>query len=253
MEDVNDLTTLVCLFHHRDQAEAALKDLLKAGIPEPSISVFDESDPKSLQRGELQTLGIPGRDLQHLEQGLRDGGVLVVVSAVANHASRVEEIFGAHRATKIDEAEAKGQNVPLAAAASATTAGTTAIPIVEEELAVGKRTVDQGGVRVYRRVVEIPVEESVSLREEHINVTRHPVDRAVTDADLALQGDRTIELTETAEEAVVGKNARVVEEVLVGKTATERTEHIHDSVRRTEVEVDEIAPETGRDALTKKF
>ena len=72
---------------------------------------------------------------------------------------------------------------------------------------------------------------------------RHAVDRPVTEADLALQGNQTFELTETAEEAVVGKTAHVVEEVIVGKTATERTEHIHETVRRTEVEVEEIQPE----------
>ena len=101
---------------------------------------------------------------------------------------------------------------------------------------------DAGGVRVYRRVIEIPVEESVSLREEHISVDRHAVDRPVTDADLLSGGDRVIELTETAEEAVIGKSARVVEEVHVGKQVSEHTEHIQDSVRRTEVEVESIEP-----------
>ena len=109
-------------------------------------------------------------------------------------------------------------------------------------MSVGKRTVDAGGVRVYRRIVEIPVEDSVSLREEHINVDRRTVDRAVTDADLLAQGERVIELTETAEEAVVGKVARVVEEVHVGKQMSEHTERIEDTVRRTEVEVEEIVP-----------
>lgn len=78
--------------------------------------------------------------------------------------------------------------------------------------------VDQGGVRVFRRIVEIPMEQSVNLREEHVTMERRPVDRAATDTDVAF-GDRTIELTATAEEAVISKNARVVEEVLVGKKA----------------------------------
>ena len=141
---------------------------------------------------------------------------------------------------------------PLAAAATGIAAEGTAIPVIEEELAVGKRTVDAGGVRVYRRVVEIPVEESINLREEHVNVARRAVDRPATEADLN-QGDRTIELTETAEEAVIGKNARGVEEMVVGKNATERTEHIHDTVRRTEVEVEEVAPASTRDPLNRKL
>ena len=252
-----ELTTLVCLFHHRDQAESAIKDLIKAEVPQTSISVTGNGDknPSFEDDGTLARLGIPARDLPHISEGLRDGGVLVAVSSSADHVSKVERIFGDHRATKIDDVEERdktGSIAPLAAAAGLGAAAgrglsdQVAVPIVEEELAVGKRTVDQGGVRVYRRVVEIPVDESVSLREEHVNVERRPVDRAVTNADLALQGERTIELTETAEEAVIGKSARVVEEVVVGKDVTERTEHIHDTVRRTEVEVEQVAPGDSR-------
>ena len=253
MAATNDLTTLVCLFHHRSQAEAALKDLLKAGVSQSSISVFDKSDPQGTQQNELLALGVPARDQKHLEEGLQDGGVIVAVSAESALVSDVERIFGDHSATKIDEAAVEGTSAaPLVAAATGVAAEGTAIPIVEEELAVGKRTVDAGGVRVYRRVVEIPVEESINLREEHVNVTRRAVDRPASEADLS-QGNRTIELTETAEEAVVGKNARVVEELVVGKNATERTEHIHDTVRRTEVEVEEVAPDSTRDPLDREL
>ena len=252
MDETSSLTTLVCLFHHRSLAEAALKDLLKAGVSEPSISVFDKSDPNGNDQNELLALGVPARDQKHLEEGLQRGGVIVSVSAEATLVSKVERIFGDHSATKIDEAAIENTSAaPLAAATSVAAEGTT-IPIVEEELAVGKRTVDTGGVRVYRRVVEIPVEESVNLREEHVNVTRRAIDRPATEADLN-QGDRTIELTETAEEAVIGKNARVVEELLVGKDVGERTEHIHDTLRRTEVEVENVAPGSVRESLDRKL
>ncbi len=250
MEAINDLTTLVCLFHHRSMAEAALKDLLAAGVSQPSISVFDKSDPRGTEQSELLALGVPERDQEHLEQGLQRGGVIVAVSAEPGLVSKVERIFGDHSANKIDETEVNA--TPLAAATTGIAAEGTAIPVVEEELAVGKRTVDAGGVRVYRRVIEIPVEESINLREEHVNVARRAVYRPATDADLN-QGDRTIELTETAEEAVIGKNARVVEELLIGKNATERTEHIHDTVRRTEVEVEEVAPGSSRDSVDRKL
>ncbi len=252
MEATTDLTTLVCLFHHRNLAEAVLKDLLESGVSQPSISVFDKSDSQSGGQSALLALGIPARDQQHLEEGLENGGVIVAVSTESALVSKVETIFAEHSATKIDEIEPTREAAPLAAAAVAPVAAGTVIPIVDEQLAVGKRTVDAGGVRVYRKVVEIPVEESVNLREEHVNVTRRAVDRPATGADLN-QADRTIELTETAEEAVVGKNARVVEELLVGKDMTERTEHIHDTVRHTEVEVEEIAPDSSRNALDRKL
>ena len=115
----------------------------------------------------------------------------------------------------------------------------TSIPVIEEQLQVGKQEVERGGARVRSRIVEKPVEASVRLREEHVVVNRHPVNRAVTDADMANFKEGDIELRERAEEAVVGKQARVVEEVEVGKQVTEREETIRDTVRRTDVDVQE--------------
>ena len=114
------------------------------------------------------------------------------------------------------------------------------IPIVEEDISVGKRQVQGGGASIHTGVVETPVNQDVTLREEHVTVDRRPVDRAATDADLAFKGG-SFDVIETDEEAVVAKNARVVEEVVVGKTATERTETIHDTVRRTEVDVEDLS------------
>jgi len=118
--------------------------------------------------------------------------------------------------------------------------GETRIPIVQEELRVGKRAVQRGGVRIYQRMTEKPVQETVQLREEHVNVERRPVDQPATEADMNALKEGAIELRETAEEPVVSKSARVVEEVVVGKEATERTENINDTVRRTEVDVEQM-------------
>jgi len=48
-----------------------------------------------------------------------------------------------------------------------------------------------------------------------------------------------MEVREKSEEAVVQKQARVVEEVRVGKEVNERTETVRDTVRRTDVQVEE--------------
>jgi uncharacterized protein (TIGR02271 family) len=118
--------------------------------------------------------------------------------------------------------------------------GTTAIPVVEEQLKVGKREVQRGGVRVFSRVVETPVNESIGLREEHVNVERHRVDQPISTTDTTAFKEQEITLRETAEEAVVEKSARVVEEVVVGKQVSERQEQIKDTVRHTEVEVEQL-------------
>ena len=113
------------------------------------------------------------------------------------------------------------------------------VPIVEERLAVGKRTVESGAARVRTSITETPVEENVNLREEHIHVDRHAVDRPVGDlGDVFKEGEITI--TEHGEVPVISKEARVVEEVTIGKEATERVETVRDTVKRTEVDVDEI-------------
>lgn len=112
------------------------------------------------------------------------------------------------------------------------------IPVVKEELEVGKRQVDLGTVRVVARTQETPVNETVTLREEHASIERRPADRPASEADLAAFQDKSIEIRETAEKAVVNKTARVVEEVVVGKSATTNTQKVSDTVRETIVDVE---------------
>jgi len=115
------------------------------------------------------------------------------------------------------------------------------MPIVEEELHVGKRETSRGRVRIQSRVVERPVEEQVSLREERVHVERRPVSGAAQAGTLGSDAfqERTIEVEERGEEAVVSKEARVTEELVIHKNVEERTETVSDTVRRTEVEVDD--------------
>ncbi len=121
------------------------------------------------------------------------------------------------------------------------TAGRQTIPVVEEELQVGKRAVQRGGVRIYSRTSDRPVEENVQLREEHVEVNRQPVNRPASEADFRAGREQVIEVAEYAEEPVVAKQARVVEEVSVNKEASERTETIRDTVRRTDVQVENLS------------
>ncbi len=249
-----DTTTLVCLFHHEAAAQAAVQDLRQAGFSDSAITVLGDGASTSngdtteqLNKLGLAELGMPDRDYDHLKQGVREGGTVVSVTATDTQADTVENIFAKHSAGKIDEAEAKYAEpalaaVPPATGVSAVEAEGGVIPVVAEELLVGKRSVDAGGVRLFRRVVEIPVEESVVLREERIHMDRVPVDRPVSSADAAFQ-PLAVELTETEEVAVVGKEARVVEEIVVNKAAVEHTETVHETLRHTEVAVEELQAE----------
>ena len=112
------------------------------------------------------------------------------------------------------------------------------IPVYEEQLQVGKRDVNRGRVRVRSYIVETPVNEQVSLHSETVQIDRRPVDRPVGATDLAFQ-DRVIEAEEHAEEAVIAKDARVKEEITLRKVADDRVQTVSDSVRRTEVEIED--------------
>ena len=181
---------------------------------------------------------------QHYAAGVSQGGGLVAVTVADAEATEVAALLKQHGARDIDGNTQAAQSGTPVYGGTAEAAGKTAIPIVEEALVVGKREVERGGVRVYTHVVEHPAEAAVTLRDEFINVERRSVDRPATAADFAAGAGSVVELTATGEEAVVGKTARVVEEVIVGKEATQRTDTIQDSVRKTVVEVEEIPGQT---------
>jgi stress response protein YsnF len=116
----------------------------------------------------------------------------------------------------------------------------TTIPVIEENMNVGKKEVERGGIRIRQRVVEKPVEENINLREEHVKVDRKNVDRPATDRDFDQANDQDIEIREHTEVPVVNKEARVVEEIKVTKEVTNRDEKVKDTVRKTEVDVDDL-------------
>jgi uncharacterized protein (TIGR02271 family) len=120
------------------------------------------------------------------------------------------------------------------------TSGESRLPVIEEELKIGKRAVQRGGVRIYQHVTERPVEETVRLRDEKVNVSRRPVNQPATEADLAAFKEGSMELRETAEEPVVSKTARVVEEVAINKEVREHDETVRDKLRRTDVDVEQL-------------
>jgi uncharacterized protein (TIGR02271 family) len=116
------------------------------------------------------------------------------------------------------------------------------LEVVEEDLQVGKRQTQEGGVRAETHVTETPVEKDVRLREEEVHVDRHPVDRPAGDAFK----EGSVEVRTVSEEPVVEKRARVIEEVVLSKDANERTETVRDTVRRTDVDIEELNADSRR-------
>jgi uncharacterized protein (TIGR02271 family) len=216
--------------------------------------------------GPLVDAGVPRPEAEAYSESVRRGSTLVTVHAPDEMSDDVVSIMNRHDVIDIDERAGQYQQAgwnrfdetaaPLtreqieaeraSRASVATTSqtqtaqGETVLPVVEEELQVGKRQVQRGGARVHTRVIETPVEEQVRLRDENIHVERRSVDRPVTGADADLFKEKSIEMTETDEEAVVAKSAHVIEEVVIGKTVDERVETVRDTVRRTDVDVEQV-------------
>jgi uncharacterized protein (TIGR02271 family) len=274
---------VVGVFESNSEVERAREALASAGISSSAMKVHaaDASRNAAAVSDEAEEGGIAhffrtlfGGDKPHdsthvYGEAVRRGHcVLTVQAADADEVNRVEEILEGCGAVDIDERAAEwdegssntvdtDRTSMTGAASSQNAMGTsedrtrsgqqTTIPVVNEELRVGKREVRRGGVRVFSHMSETPVEETVQLREEHAKVERRPVNRPATEADLAAFKEGSIEIRETVEEAVVDKSARVVEEVSVGKEVTQREEKVRDSVRRSDVQVDRLDEDrTGR-------
>jgi uncharacterized protein (TIGR02271 family) len=223
----------------------------------------------------LTRLGVPEEDADYYAEGVRRGGTLISVEASDEKAGRAVTIMKRHGAVEIDKRAAEWRNdgwsgfdsnvtetaydafaggnqtnasvsevtaehQRLTTEPRAATKGQVAVPVVEEQLQVGKREVERGGVRLQTRVTEKPVEESVELREEHVNVERRPVDYTFHGTESEAFKESLVEIREAYEELVVNKKARVVEEVVVNKDVEQRTETVHETLRRTDVNVEPI-------------
>lgn len=275
--------TVVGIFDERSEAERVREQLVNLGMSSDAIRIdgatetgyggstrTDVTDGGRERHGGILSFfrsmfgmgdEADATHVHHYSEAVRRGSCVVSATTesddMADRASDVMQQAGAvnieHRAARWREQGWTGYDddaPPLSAAEMAqerelNAAARTRIPVVDEQLQVGKRAVERGGVRVYTRVVEQPVEEQVRLREEHARVERRPVDRAVTDADVAALREGTIEVRETVEEPVVQKVARVREEIDVGKDVDERTETVRDTVRHTDVQVDDTTGARG--------
>ncbi len=277
-------TTIVGLFSSRDAANNAVTDLVNQGFDKGDITVStagnntvstDSTITGTKESGwdkflESIHLRAPEEDRGYYAGGVQSGNISLSLICADDDADDAAATMQNNGAIDIDEQMSNYRSgstagdtgmgagsyvAPVAATGAAVAATTntgytggtaadgTVIPIIEEQLEVGKRQVQSGGVRVYKHITETPVSEQISLHKERVTIDRRPVNRAVGTADNAFQ-EGSMELTETDEVPVVAKTARVVEEVVVGKTATDRTETVSDTVRRTDVDVEQIASDT---------
>ena len=216
-------TTVISTIDDAKSAERLLNELVKAGFEDRDVEILEGSEAKIVAA--IVERGFDEDDARGYAKAVRGGKTLVAARTPEDKAERAVAIMERYETSGGESSKEQGETVQE----------------IEEELTVGKRKAATGGVRVTTSVRETPVEETVTLREEQVEAERKPVDRKLSseEAKAAFEG-KTVEVLATSEEAKVSKEARVVGEVAVGKQVEEREETVKDTVRRTEVEVEEV-------------
>jgi len=254
---------VVAAFDSSSAASAAIRDLENAQIPSVTIKAYSKDEPAYQDHRTRQPehhgsfwswlIGEEPNETQEYaayDTSLASGHTVVTVTVDELHADAVTGILNQHgprdlheQASSGSETHPTGTGAYPAVQTSSTSVVTggkheEVIPLAEEELQVGKRTVDRGTTSIRRYVIRTPVEESVTLRDETVSVERRrPVMPGEAGVPAGAFEERTVEVHQTAEEPVVNKTTRVAEEVVVRKDVTERTETVRDNVRREQVEV----------------
>lgn len=238
------------MFKDNETAEHASRKLTNEGFEEENITVFrfrngnsEDTETKAVHEDE-ETGGfwdwVFGDDKETRAKYSAAGAsntVVTVISASSERANDAKPILDDMGAIDVHEEYENAHGGTLDNQRNMTDENDEVIPVIKESIAVGKRNVETGGVKVRSAIIERPVEEHIRLHKERVHVSRKPVDRAV-DATDAFQ-EKSIEMTEHSEEAVIEKTARVVEEITVGKEVREQDETITDTVRETEIEIDD--------------
>lgn len=232
------MTNVIGLYDDPGKARQVINELLQTGLRQDDVELMGE-DSKQDQNLEqhMAEFGLSQRDARNYAEAVRHGKAVLNAHAPDDQAERVLEILNKYGARDIEEASREYQ---------AEQGEAQSIPEVEEKLEVGKRAVLQGGVRVSTKVTERPVEESVRLKQEKIQVKRQDSDRKLSEEE-AKQAfkEETREFTETREVPEVKKEARETGRVEIQKTAKESEEKVKDKVRKTELRTERIEPEGG--------
>ena len=259
--------TIVGLYDDRTTAHRVLDDLENAGFTEKHLRFTSNEEGKQhnfeVDANEhatpdaLTRFGVADDESNFYAEGVRRGGSLIIARVHDQDVERAVDIMARHNPVRFEDRKKAYQeegfkNYDASAAAFSADEikqererfadeATARMKEIEEHLKIGKREVVRGGVRVHKYVDTDIEEETLRLREEHVDVDRRRVDRAATAEDLndAFE-EKTIEMVERGEEAVVEKETRVVGEVAVGKEVNVREETVGGKVRSTRIEVENL-------------
>ena len=207
-------------------AQKAIDELLKAGFKDQDVEILEGDEDEIV--AVIVERGFDEDDARGYAKAVSRGKTVVAARAVGAKAEKAAAIIERYETAEEEGAELEGEQ---------------SVSEVEETLAVGKSKVATGGVRVTTHVSERPVEKTVTLRDEQVEVEHRSADRKLKPEEAeAAFAEQTVEMIGTSEKANVRKEARVTGEVALGKRVEERKETVRDTVRRSEVEVEKIKP-----------
>lgn len=112
-----------------------------------------------------------------------------------------------------------------------------AIPLHEEELNVGKRTVEAGGLRLRKIVRTETVQQPVEIKREDVVIERVPAGEREPTTQ-AFEGEE-IFIPLWREEPVIAKEVRVREEVRARKTEERESRNVSGEIRKEDVEIED--------------
>ena len=254
--------TIVGLYDDRKTARRVLDALDDAGFGKEHLRFatqekgerhnYEVDAAETATPAALERYGIEENEREFYAEGVRRGGALVIARVHDTDVDKAVDIMARHNPIRYedrakvyekegytesayDEKQMNEERGRFAGEAQ------QRLQEIEEHLKIGKREVVRGGVRVHKYVETDVEEETLRLREEHVDVDRRAVNRPATPAELdAAFEEKTIEMVERAEEAVVQKETMVTGEVAVGKDVDVREETVGGEVRKTRVEVEQI-------------
>lgn len=242
-------TIVVGLYKETGSAKKAFQALIAAGCQETDIETFGGADSADKAAQGLLGHGFEKELAAQYGAAVRQGHTLVAADIADQDADAAEAILDENGAIDLPEASAAqkaARNEDTKKAGSGGTVEQETLQSVKEEVEIGKRRVAKGGVRLTSEVTETPVRDTVTLRDESVDVEHRKVDRPLSpDEEKAAFGEKTVEMTATSETPEITKEARVVEEVVLSKTATEREQAVEASARRTDVKVEPIGGKSG--------
>jgi uncharacterized protein (TIGR02271 family) len=249
---------IFAVFENTERARGAREALIGEGIDNARMELLDSRTDLDSWAA-IKQHSIPDEDSHLYAEAMRRGHALLVIRPRSGEYDRAMQVIGRFNPIDIDKHADEWRRTgwsgvhpgkaawdvrrqtatPITAAATATGTQEQVIPVYEEQFRVGKRVVEQGHVRVRVYTVERPVQEGLTLREERVAVERRPVDRPVSGTPDEAFKERTVDVTTHREEPVIDKKARVKEEIVVRREADQRTETLRDTVRQTEVEIED--------------